>query len=185
MRIEELNKSDLDNLDISNISNLIQSEEHKQFFLEVAGKEHYRLLSYISLQNNFKKFIDIGTFKGCSALALSINSESSVNTFNILDELNLSHRPNNINFHIDDVLKPEYLDMILDSDCILVDTFHDGGFERELLRHLENNNYKGVLILDDIHYYEPMTTVWNEIKKEKYDITEIGHWSGTGLVYFN
>lgn len=185
MRIEEIKNSDLDVLDMTKIADFIKSEEHKNYFLETSGKEHYRLLSYISLQNDNNKFIDIGTFKGCSAVAMSINPKSLVDSFNLYDEIDLNHKPESINFYIDDVTKPEYQEKILNSNYIFLDTFHDGIFEQEFLDYLESINYKGVLILDDIHYFEPMTRFWHSINKEKYDITNIGHWSGTGLVYFN
>lgn len=29
-----------------------------------------------------------------------------------------------------------------------------------------------------------MKKFWNSITEEKYDITNVGAWSGTGLVYF-
>jgi hypothetical protein len=29
-----------------------------------------------------------------------------------------------------------------------------------------------------------MKEFWNSIKQEKYDVTDKGHWSGTGIVFF-
>jgi hypothetical protein len=45
-------------------------------------------------------------------------------------------------------------------------------------------NYKGYLLLDDIHLNFEMERFWGSITKEKYDITNIGHITGTGVVYF-
>jgi hypothetical protein len=39
-------------------------------------------------------------------------------------------------------------------------------------------------MLDDIHLNDDMKLFWNNITEEKYDLTSIGHWSGTGLVVF-
>ena len=61
---------------------------------------------------------------------------------------------------------------------------HDGKFENafyQLIRH----DYKGILIVDDIHYNAEMERFWSKITEHKEDITEIGHYSGTGIVYFN
>jgi len=123
MRIEEIKNSDLDSLNMVEIGNFIQSEEHKGYFLNVSGQEHYRLLSYISLQNDNNKFMDIGTFKGCSAVAMSMNPRSTVDSFNLYEELDLNYKPENINFYIDDVIKPEYKEKILNSNYIFLDTF--------------------------------------------------------------
>ena len=53
----------------------------KNYFLEAPGKEHYRLLSYISTLYNGVTILDIGTYKGCSALALSFNPSNKVVSF--------------------------------------------------------------------------------------------------------
>jgi hypothetical protein len=44
--------------------------------------------------------------------------------------------------------------------------------------------YTGYLLLDDIHLNFEMERFWGSITKEKYDITNIGHLTGTGVVYF-
>jgi hypothetical protein len=49
---------------------------------------------------------------------------------------------------------------------------------------LHDIKWNGLLLLDDINFNEPMNQFWNNISEEKYDITKIGHWSGTGLVNF-
>jgi hypothetical protein len=74
--------------------------------------------------------------------------------------------------------------MLLSSKIILLDTFHDGGFELEFLNYLKGINYSGVLILDDIHLNNEMKSFWENINEDKLDITNIGHGSGTGVVYF-
>ena len=73
----EIDNITLDNLDMSRY-NLISNLEYQQYFTETSSKEHYRLLTYISNQFNGESFIDIGTLKGCSALALSTNLSNKV-----------------------------------------------------------------------------------------------------------
>ena len=64
---------------------------------------------------------------------------------------------------------------------------HEGVLEYQFYLWLKSNSYKGVIIFDDIHYFEGMrNNLWDKIEdSEKEDITYLGHWSGTGFVKFN
>ena len=55
-------------------------------FLGKPGKEHYKLLAYLSTTFNFKNIIDIGTHLGNSSLALSYNISNTIYTFDIIDK---------------------------------------------------------------------------------------------------
>jgi hypothetical protein len=44
--------------------------------------------------------------------------------------------------------------------------------------------YKGILVLDDIWYLSLCDNLWYKISTKKFDATEFGHWSGTGIVDF-
>jgi hypothetical protein len=101
------------------------------------------------------------------------------------NELDLNILPENAEFIIDDIIKSEYKDMILGSKYIMLDTYHDGVFEEQFINYLDSINYKGYLLLDDIHLNFEMERFWGSITKEKYDLTSIGHSTGTGVVYFN
>ena len=72
----------------------------------------------------------------------------------------------------------------MNSKYIMLDTFHDASFEKEFLNHLIKLNYKGFLLLDDIYLNDEMKIFWSSMKLEKYDISKIGHVTGTGLVSF-
>ena len=67
----------------------------------------------------------------------------------------------------------------------MLDTDHDGVFENQVYRILKQHRYNGLLFLDDIHLNQPMADFWGAISEEKEDITDLGHWSGSGLVEFN
>jgi hypothetical protein len=45
--------------------------------------------------------------------------------------------------------------------------------------------YKGYLLLDDIFLNKEMVEFWNLIELDKQDLTNLGHVTGTGVVYFN
>jgi hypothetical protein len=185
MNFHQINNKQLDALDLVKYSNNINSLEHKQYFLDKSGSEHYRLLAYIS-QNNFNiNILDVGTLKGCSALAFSINESNKVHSFNIVNHLDLSQYPNNIKFIIDNILNNKYKNLILNSHYILLDTDHDGVFEKQFYEYLIYIKYKGYLLLDDIYLNPAMLNFWHLITQEKYDISSIGHSTGTGVVYFD
>jgi len=183
-KILEITNEILDGLDMS-MSKHINNEEYKTYYNEKSSKEHYRLLTHISNLFDEIKILDIGTLKGCSALALSTNVTSTVYSFNLDNQLELVDIPNNIEFIVDNVINPKYSELILESKIILLDTFHDGTFEQEFLNYLISLNYKGILLLDDIHLNNEMELFWNNIKISKYDLTNIGHSTGTGVVFFN
>jgi hypothetical protein len=45
--------------------------------------------------------------------------------------------------------------------------------------------YKGYLLLDDVFLNKEMVEFWNLIELDKQDLTNLGHATGTGVVYFN
>jgi hypothetical protein len=96
-------------------------------------------------------------------------------------QLNHADDLSNIEYRIGDVLGDTSLS---ESPLIMLDTDHDGVFENKFYTHLKENNYKGLLFLDDIHLNPPMRAFWSSIAETKEDITDLGHWSGSGLVDF-
>jgi predicted O-methyltransferase YrrM len=78
-------------------------------FQGVIGREHYKLLAYLSTLFNNSTIIDIGTHRGSSALALSYNPTNTVHTFDILDKVeNHSIKArDNIRFHMDNLFEAE------------------------------------------------------------------------------
>ena len=74
---------------------------------------------------------------------------------------------------------------LLSSPLIMLDTNHDGNFENQFFQFLRNNHYDGFLFLDDIHLNDAMIRFWNSITEPKVDLTDIGHFSGSGLVDFS
>jgi hypothetical protein len=185
MNFLTITNEELDNIDLFPYSQRINSLEYQGYFMSKSGQEHYRLLAYISQNDNLIDILDIGTLKGCSALAFSVNQSNKIRSFNIGNEFDLNLIPENSEFFIDDILKDEYKDIILGSKYIMLDTYHDGTFEKEFVDYLISIGYKGYLLLDDIHLNFEMERFWGSITKEKYDITSIGHSTGTGVVYFN
>ena len=166
---------------------------NKAEFFGKYGREHYRLLAYLSTLFEGKEIFDIGTHLGSSSLALSFNEKNIIQTFDIMEKIkpDIKNR-DNICFNLEDLFCDETLEKwksrLLESPLILIDIDpHEGTRELKLYNFLKDNNYRGIIILDDIWYFKEMRdNLWYHIDTEyKYDITQFGHWSGTGLVTFN
>lgn len=156
--------------------------DHNPYYFHMeSGKEHYRLLMYVSTLYNDEVIFDVGTNKCMSALALSYNKSNRVKTYDIVKLLPENPNVDNIEYILGDSTKDLDLEKC---PVIFLDVDHDGLYEDIFYEHLKSINWKGILILDDIHLNEPMKKFWNRIEEKKYDITNIGHWSGTGLVVF-
>ena len=124
---------------------------------------------------------DVGTNKCMSALALSYNKLNKVKTFDIVKLLPENPEVENIEYILSDSTEDSDL---INCPIIFLDVDHDGLYEDIFYDYLKSINWKGILILDDIHINDPMKNFWDRIEEKKYDITNIGHWSGTGLVIF-
>ena len=115
-------------------------------------------------------------------MALSANPLAQVISYDIANQRTLDIQRHNLEFRVKDVLEDK--DRLAQASLILLDTFHDGGFEREFVRCLQSVGFRGTLLLDDTHLNEAMESFWGEIRLPKADLTRVGHWSGTGAVYF-
>lgn len=182
--IDKILKVTADELNEINLSKYLKTTDDqgfpKSWFYMDAGLEHYRLLAYISKLYNGVTLLDIGSYQGSSAIALSFNKKNKVISYDIdqqpeIVEITIP----NIKFIKGNVLKDE-----ITAPFILLDTYHDGTFEQDFVDHLVKINYKGLVMFDDIHLNKEMSNFWNGLKNEKYDLTEIGHHSGTGIAIF-
>lgn len=161
--------------------------ETTEYFYKNSGSEHYRLLTYISSLYNNEILFDVGTNYCLSALALAHNKNNKIKSYDIIDKINIDFKKekldliDNLEFVIGDFTTDEYL-----KNCsfIFLDVDHDGSYENFSYSYLKEINWKGLLLLDDINLNIHMSKFWNNISEKKYELTNIGHWSGTGLVFF-
>jgi hypothetical protein len=163
-------------------------------FYKNPGNQHYILLAYLSSLFDNKHIIEIGTHVGESAIALSYNKNNIIYTFDIIDKVSQEKKQvDNIKFIIDDIMtdtetRDKWKEIILSSAFIFLDVDpHNGFMEYEFYLFLKENNYDGFVICDDIWYFKEMRdNFWYKIPYEyKYDISHLGHWSGTGILTFN
>lgn len=180
------------NLDVNKIRETDLSELYEKFnwsddgklVNESPGNQHYKLLAYISKEVAPKLVLEIGTRWGVSAAALATNPVVRVVTCDLCDQTKEETLPENVTFILRDGFDviDEY---VHEADLIFMDVDpHDGVQERKMIDKLTQLEYKGVLILDDINLNESMQTLWNSITQDKLDISPVGHYSGTGIVFF-
>lgn len=172
---------------IADVDSYINESSHmlrayKDYYVELPHINHYRLLAFLSRQLGEGLVFDIGTHCGASALALSCSPNVKVVSYDIRQHPQLFSPPSNIELLIGDVYKD---DRLFEADIIFVDVDpHDGKWERNFCSHLADNNYKGLVLWDDVYIRESMTEFWDSITERKIDLTPVGHVTGTGLVIF-
>lgn len=163
------------------ISPLINSFDHYDRVYDPPGREHYRLLCYIASQFNNEVIYDVGTWTGLSAICMASNPSNRVVSYDIGVFIEVN-RPLNLEFRVGDIFDE---DRVLQSPFLFVDVDpHDGIFEKAFVDMLRKKKYKGLVMFDDIHLNDEMKAIWNDITEKKFDLTDVGHWSGTGAAIF-
>lgn len=191
-----ITEDQLKTISLDHLDSTIRSSDSNSVteFYGLPGKEHYRLLSHLSSLFQDSIILDIGTHRGSSALALSSNSSNIVHSFDIVDKVvnNPLKHLMNIEFHHENLLDPEvqskWKDTILKSAFMFLDIDpHNGKLELEFYHYLKEIGYQGFVVYDDIWYFKEMRDhFWYNIPEEnRFDLTHLGHWSGTGIVTFN
>ena len=199
---------------LNSVKNLT-SEEYVNYMMKPPGKEHYRLQSYLSTTyGDCRHLTDVGTRYVTSALAMGSNLHTPVWTFDLVGsserkrafrgktEEEWKEMADNIGvdivFHNLDLLKVSDEDFrkYMGTWFIMLDTHHlpdSKPFERQFFQRLLDVQYRGMLGLDDIRLNVEMKKWWKELQDsgadekgyKTYDLTKIGHGTGTGLVDFS
>lgn len=171
-------RNELNEIDMADIVDIVHSEM-QPFVVNDAGKDHYRLLRYIG-RNFMGSIYEVGTHRGASSTSLS-EAVRKIITYDIQswEKCSISTNEYRVKNPLEDIKELSL------AGLIFYDTAHDGVVEREFMTALENNNFNGIVVLDDIYLNDEMKSFWNDIKQYKEDWTDVGHWSGTGVVYFN
>jgi hypothetical protein len=160
----------------------LNTDEHRGWWMNTKT-DHYALLCWMSDQMDGVTVYDLGTFRGMSALALASNPQNRVITYDNVDWSNQRVKnPGNIEFVVGDFFADENL---LTAPFIMFDVDpHDGIIEARFLAWLQQQHYRGLVFFDDIHLNPAMQGIWDSITAEKHDLTEFGHYSGSGLVIY-
>lgn len=184
MKRIELENSVLDALDMNSRLNEIQCY-HAYFTLE-SGREHYRLLRYLSSKVN-SHVIEIGTHCGSSAFAMSMDTNHDIITYDITDIKNGNlPSPKNVIYKISEFMDDDKnKELILSARMIFIDAPHNGDYETACYEWFKENKYSGIVVWDDIHLNENMEIFWENVTHKKIDVTKYGHVTGTGIVNFS
>jgi predicted O-methyltransferase YrrM len=185
----DINASVLNAIDMSAYKQYVRWTKVGDYFDQTAGSEFYRLLAHLARQMPpGSTLVDIGTYCGLSALALSMNEACDVMTYEVYDQIPESSEDvktirdvGNITYLIKDALTDPNILSVAKIIVIDVDP-HDGVQEAEFMAALRGMGYQGLVVLDDIRLNDQMKTFWTNIPERKYDLTQYGHWSGTGVV---
>lgn len=186
----------IDKNEIKNISTLIMQSELKNNIwynnnnydyetVGIPGKHEYNLYSYLSNKFNDTIILDIGTGGGGSAVAFSQNKKNKVITYDLIDRASQYVSKENVEFRFGNFMEDKEIDYN-NVSIIMIDVDpHDGLQEPPMFKFLEEKGWSGLLLLDDIGIdWLDMWKMWNSLPYEKFDVTDVGHYSGTGLINF-
>ena len=187
-----IDPQEVKNIDLSHLSHYLKwVPSYMGYFNEEAGKEHYKLLAYLSHKIG-GEIADIGTLYGSSALALSYNETANVTTIDInkiIPEQQGLHTPlsrTNVKMYV--TSGQTIISKIAQCQVVLLDIDpHDGPEEAKIIHKLLQYNFKGILVANDIFINDGMKHFWDTIPSslKKIDVTHIGHFTGTGIVVFD
>ena len=162
--------------------------------------EHYRLLAGLVAAHNPKRIVEVGTFKGLSALCMkgSLQPGAEIITVDIVPWREITDtaflpqdfEDGQLKQAIGDLSNPEFFEsftpILSNCDLLFVDGPKNVVFEEALLRNLARIKLSpNVLVLFDDTRQWNMLRIWHEISRPKLDLTSFGHWTGTGLVDWN
>ena len=196
------------NFDLREIE--VEQTSYKAFGADL---EHYHaILAHLSTYFNDSIIVDMGTHTGNSAVALSYNKSNKVYTFDIAPteqaaELFKEDEYKNIIYIIGNCIENNWYgqplgpfstnlseplksekEIFLSSELIFLDIDpHDGVQEPQVLDFLITNDWKGIMVCDDIgHQHPPMHDWWNSIELPTYIIrNKYAAFKGTGIVCFD
>ena len=165
------------------------------------GFGQYNVLAHLSTYFNNDIIIDIGTgHEAVSARALSYNESNIVYSYDTgFNEASRERieRLDNVEYNVINPLKDlKARELMLSASLISLDVDpHDGVQETEFYNFFIENNWKGVMVCDDINMgrdvggckHITMAAFWEYVDKPKYNITNssYSHFSGTGIICFD
>ena len=161
--------------------------------------EHYKLLAGFVAMLQPRSVIEIGTFTGISALCLKkyLPAEGTLTTFDLVPWREFKDTVLNADDFADgklrqiiaDLAQPDEFNkhtaLLAEAEFLFIDGPKDRRFEPAVAKLLSTVKFKKTpwVVFDDIRDRN-MLAFWRELDKPKLDISSFGHWTGTGLVYW-
>jgi len=192
--------------------NIIEQTSYKAIGHDL--EHYYAILVHLSTYFTDSVIVDLGTNRGGSAAALSYNRSNEVYTFDIAindEAISLFEQYENITYLIGNCIEnnwhgqPQIIppglrirplksekEIFLSSELIFLDIDpHDGVQEPQVLDFLITNDWKGIMVCDDIgghsnNFHPRMRDWWNSIELATYNIVnKYASDTGTGIICFN
>lgn len=186
-------KSEVRNVDLSHLNHLVlqdEGTEERHRITAPAGEESCRLLAYLSSKMDGIKIAELGVRHGTTAICLANNLKNEVHAYDVHEPYLEDNRRRiqlpNLTFINEDLLEPKNIHKTLNYSLIHLDVDpHDGDKERIWYDYWVANDYKGLVVADDVSEHWPgLLRWWETIKTPKYDLRDIGHKTGCGLLAF-
>lgn len=180
-------KSEVSKIDLSSVAASMNDSAHRDYIQRDAGIEHYKLIAWIASQFQPHTVMDIGTHYGNSSLAMSLDKNAKIISYDIVEMKRLSVLPENCDYRLGDFREDPNT---MNAPFIFIDVDpHDGIQEKEFHEFFISKGYRGITLWDDIYCNQAMKDWWNSIsptheKYKKVDLTSVGHWSGTGMIVY-
>lgn len=179
INLKEITIDDIYSIDFDSTVENVTLSAH--YYVEEPGLNHYRLLAYLSSKLPSGSLVyDVGTLHGTSAYALSYNPNVNVISYDIgNNNIGLKTIPKNLQFFCGDVMSDE---RVLQASLIMIDTAHEGSWERDFYYWLIENNYHGITIWDDTYtdIFPGMRDIFlSNVTHEVINLTHLGHSTGT------
>lgn len=182
--------------------------QHAQLLTK--DNEHYKLLWHLTRQiteaaaqssiNNTIDLVDVGSSACLSVAAIAAGlSEDRIKNVRITTYDRAGLLTDQVKQLPDSALscaaarsvriKPPGIDLLMDASLDVSNAYlvaidvepHDGQYERSIIEHLMNEGYRGLIVIDEIRMNTAMANLWKWVPLKKIDVTEIAHWSGTGI----
>jgi len=162
--------------------------------------EHYKLLAALMRVLKPRKVIEVGTFRGISALSIlaGLPQTSTLTTVDIVPWEKIDPSAFTVADFQDGRLKQVLGDLstnaffdqfrseLSECDFLFIDAPKNVVFETAVLANLETIRLKedAIVLFDDIRQWN-MLSIWRKIARPKLDLTSFGHWTGTGMIDWN
>lgn len=160
--------------------------------------EHYRLLQALMKVSKPQMVVEVGTYTGLSSLVMlnSIPIESKLITYDIMawdkfpnTVFNDADFGNSFEQRLGNLAEKSFfesqLDIMTKADIFFIDGPKNGIFEQHFLKlFFQFRKQPCILIFDDIRLLH-MIELWRSLNFKKIDLTSFGHWTGTGVVFFD
>lgn len=169
---------------------LEQLEPYAHNAKEMYEAGYYQLLMALAAQFSGRLLVDAGTWFGLSAAAMAIDGRNRVVSYDVKEFGAHGRLENlkNVECRCEDVLQADW-PIIYSSSLIFLDIDpHDGKKEKRFVERLFDLRYEGAVLCDDIHLNRGMKKFWGWTKFRvpwRYDLTAVGHSTGTGLLCFS